>query len=226
MIKAILFDLDETLFDRTGSLQLFLPDQYKRHESLAHVPVEDFVEMFLSLDKRGMVPKSEVYPALLAHLGQVDEALAATMLDEYEEGFAHFVKLKEGAEELLLYLRQKGLLTGIITNGQTDHQMRVIYKLKLDTMVDSTLVSEKENLRKPDPEIFWRAASRLSLKPSECMFIGDSPTADILGAADAGMTTIWVPAGTVWPEIDTPSNPGLTVTSLAGVHKMLVKIGV
>jgi putative hydrolase of the HAD superfamily len=226
MIKAILFDLDETLHDRTGSLQAFLPDQYKRHEALAHVPVDDYVEMFLALDKRGAVPKAEVYPALLAHLGQVDDALAATMLGEYEEAFAHVVKLAEGAEELLLYLRQKGLLTGIITNGQTDHQTRVIYKLKLDTMVDSTLISEKEGLRKPDPEIFWRAASRLGLKPDECMFIGDSPTTDILGAADAGMATIWVPAGTVWPEIDSPANPGLTVTSLAGVLKMLVKIGV
>ena len=56
--------------------------------------------------------------------------------------------------------------------------------------------------------------------------MGDNPVTDILGAADAGMTTIWVPAGTVWPEIDTPSNPGLTVSSLADVHKMLVKIGV
>jgi len=226
MIKAILFDLDETLFDRTGSLEQFLPDQYKRHEALKQLTVEDYVEMFLSLDKRGMVPKAELYPALLAHIGQVDDTLAATMLGEYEEGFAHFVRLAEGAEELLLYLRQKGLLTGIITNGHTDHQMRVVYKLKLDTMVDSTLVSEKEGLRKPDPEIFWRAASRLGLKPEECMFIGDNPTADILGAADAGMATIWVPAGTVWPEIDSPSNPGLTVTSLAGVLKMLVKIGV
>jgi putative hydrolase of the HAD superfamily len=224
MIKAVLFDLDETLFDRTGSLRAFLADQHKRHEALAHVDVEDFTDMFLTLDGRGTVPKAEVYPSLLGHLGQVDDTMAATMADEYFDGFPQFAKMLAGCEALLLYLRQKQLHTGIISNGMTDPQMRTIYALKLDLLVDGILVSEQEGIRKPDPEIFWRAASRLSLKPEDCLFVGDNPVADILGAHGAGMSTIWVPNGTVWPD-DAATNPGLEVASLKAVLKMLVKIG-
>ncbi len=225
MIKAVLFDLNETLFDRTGSLRLFLADQFKRHEAIAHVGVDDFVDMFLTLDARGTMPKAEVYPSLLEHLGQVDDVLAETMVQEYFDGFPHFAKMLPDGEELLLYLRQKQLHTGIISNGMANQQMRNIYALKLDLLVDGILVSETEGLRKPDPEIFWRAASRLSLKPEDCLFVGDNPLADILGAHGAGMSTIWVPNGAVWPDGAEP-NPGLEVASLGKVHKMLVKIGV
>ena len=225
MIKAILFDLDETLFDRTGSLKLFLQDQYKRHEALAHVPVDDFITMFLTLDARGSQPQAETYAALLGHLGQVDDTLVSTMHAEYEDGFRQFATMFPGTEELLLYLRQKGLRTGIISNGRTDHQMANIYQMKLDLLVDSILVSEKEGIRKPDAEIFWRAASRLSFKPEDCLFVGDNPVADVLGATDAGMQAIWVPNGADWPG-DAPPNPGLTAASLQDLHKMLVKIGV
>ncbi len=225
MIKAVLFDLDETLFDRTGSLRLFLADQFKRHEVLEHVGVDEFTDMFLTLDGRGTMPKTEVYPSLLEHLGQVDDALSATMVDEYIDGFPRFAKMLPGGEELLLYLRQKQLHTGIISNGMTTPQMRNIYALKLDLLVDGIVVSEKEGIRKPDPEIFWRAASRLSLKPEDCLFVGDNPIDDVLGAHGAGMSTIWVPNGAKWPD-DAEPNPGLAFASLGDVHKKLVKIGV
>jgi putative hydrolase of the HAD superfamily len=225
MINAILFDLDETLLDRTGSLRMFLADQYKRHEAISHISVEDYTELFLTLDARGTKPQLETYTALLGHLGQVDDDLANTMHGEYEDGFPQFVQLVEGAEELLLYLRQKGLRTGIISNGREDHQMRNIYKLKLDLLVDGILVSEKEGIRKPDPEVFWRAASRLSLKPEQCLFVGDNPEADILGAQTAGMQSMWVPNGATWPA-GAPTNPGFEADSLKAVHDMLVRIGV
>ena len=168
---------------------------------------------------------TEVYPSLLGHIGQVDDALSATMVDEYFDGFPQFAKMLPGSEELLLYLRQKQLHTGIISNGMTGPQMRIIYALKLDLLVDGILVSEKEGIRKPDAEIFWRAASRLSLKPEDCLFVGDNPIADVLGAHDAGMSTIWVPNGAKWPDEAEP-NPGLKFASLGDVHKKLVKIGV
>ncbi len=225
MIKAVLFDLDETLFDRTGTVRLFLTDQHKRHEALSHVPVEEFVDMFLKLDAKGINPQPDTYRSLLGHLGLVDDEFVDLMMSEYIDGLQQFVKYLPGAEELLLYLRQKGLMTGIITNGHTENQMRKIYALKLDLLVDSILVSEKEDLRKPDPEIFWRAASRLNIKPSECLFIGDNPEADILGAHGAGMTTIWTPTGIEWPD-GAPENPGFVAENLPRVLKMLVKIGV
>ena len=79
MIRAVLFDLDETLLDRTGSLRAFLADQYARHAaSLGMATGQTWCERFLALDRRGHVHKSVVYPDLLAEFD--GEAAAADVL--------------------------------------------------------------------------------------------------------------------------------------------------
>lgn len=45
-------------------------------------------------------------------------------------------------------------------------------------------------LRKPDPAIFRRAADELSVIPEACLFVGDDPERDVLGAAAVGMRTV------------------------------------
>ena len=68
-----------------------------------------------------------------------------------------------------------------------------------------TLISAEEKIRKPDPEIFIRAADRLGVCAAECVFLGDNPQADIGGAHSAGMKTVWVKRHFPWPE-------GLSIT--------------
>lgn len=60
-------------------------------------------------------------------------------------------------------------------------------------------VSKSEQIRKPDIEIFQRAAKKLSVEINECAYVGDSPKSDILGASKAEMKTIWFPNGAKWP---------------------------
>jgi putative hydrolase of the HAD superfamily len=47
-------------------------------------------------------------------------------------------------------------------------------------------------MRKPDPEIFRRAAARLDAEPHECVMVGDNPNTDVLGAKRCGMRAVWV----------------------------------
>jgi putative hydrolase of the HAD superfamily len=84
MTAAVLFDLDETLLDRTTSLKAFLAAQYGRFSSaLGGVSLERWQDRFLELDQRGRVSKSLVYPALLAESG-CDPSLASEMLSDYQ----------------------------------------------------------------------------------------------------------------------------------------------
>lgn len=69
MISEVLFDLDETLLDRTGGLVDFLASQHARSRAfLRDVPLDVFRERFLALDERGRVHKRIVYSRLLAEL--------------------------------------------------------------------------------------------------------------------------------------------------------------
>lgn len=200
MIGAVLFDLDETLLDRTGSVTDFLADQHWRFAGrLNGVDFDRFRDRFLALDARGSVPKSVVYPALLAEFGGAPEA-AGALLEDYLENSCRHARPLPGMDEVLAALRGRGLKLGIVSNGETALQWRNIDALGLRDRMDTVLISQAEGLRKPDKAIFRLAAERLGLTPGQCLFVGDNPVADVLGARNAGMQAVWVDNGMAWPD--------------------------
>jgi putative hydrolase of the HAD superfamily len=200
MIGAVLFDLDETLLDRTASLTAFLASQHARFAGrLGGAPLDLYRDRFLALDARGSVHKSSVYPALLAELGGDADAAAALLADYRANSSQHAVAMA-GIDDLLAGLSGRGLKLGIVSNGETALQWRNIDAIGLRDRMDVVLVSEEQGLRKPDPAIFRRAADRLGLAPDACMFVGDNPVADVLGARNAGMRAVWLEKGIAWPE--------------------------
>jgi putative hydrolase of the HAD superfamily len=215
MIEAVLFDLDQTLLDRKSSLAAFLRGQWERFSSgLGNASFEEWRGKFLTLDKQGMVPKSEVYPQILTEFGG-DPALSGALLADYSLRSCEYARAFAATEPTLASLRVRGLKLGIVTNGETDFQSRNIAALGLDRRVDAVLISQCEGLRKPDRRLFQRAADRLGAKPEKCLFVGDNPVADILGAHDAGMRTAWF-SGAGWPSGTSP-NPGPSIQALSQV---------
>lgn len=213
---AVLFDLDETLFDRRGSLRLFLADQFSRLTPGLWQNAENTIKDFLELDNRGQTPKLEVYKTLLTKAGIEDEALAIVLFADYEQTAWRFARAFDGMDEMFAEFGRLGIKTGIVSNGQTHIQLRSFLALNLDRLVDAYLISETEGLRKPEPEIFLRAATRLAIAPEHCIFVGDNPRADIAGASQVGMKTIWFPNGAIWPT-DLCLKPDAVVQSLPEV---------
>ena len=223
-IRAVLFDLDETLLDRSGSLIEFLSDQHARFgRQLGNGPFERWRDRFLALDDRGRVSKSDVYPAILDAFGG-DAACAPALLADYQVNCCRYARANPGMAETLRSLRASGRALGIVTNGQTDFQTRHIDALHLGLMVDAILISEAEGVRKPDPALFHRAAERLSVSAKECLFVGDDPVSDIRGAHNAGMRTAWLHGGREWPGSAAPI-PGVTIDRLSQVLELVEAAG-
>lgn len=223
-IRAVLFDLDETLLDRSTSLVAFLTDQYARfRERLGVAAFAQWRDRFLALDDRGRVWKSNVYPAILDAFGG-DAACAAELLADYEVNCCRHALATPGMGETLQALRTRGLALGIVTNGQTDFQTRHIDALQLGSMVDAILISEAEGLRKPDPTLFQRAADRVGVSTAQCLFVGDDPVNDILGAHNAGMRTVWLHGGRNWPT-SAPPMPGFAIDQLSQLLDLVEKAG-
>ena len=214
MSAAVLFDLDGTLLDRASSLKAFLAEQHRRFAGrLGAAELETWRSRFLALDQNGHVRKSVVYPALLSEFGGEPET-ASELLEDFRHGSSKHACSFPGMAQTLLALRERGLKLGIVSNGETAFQRRNIGALGLEPLVDVILISEAEGLRKPDAAIFRRAAKRLEVKPGQCLFVGDNPEADILGAHRAGMKTAWFNAGASWPDSLAP-NPGAEIEDLA-----------
>lgn len=174
----------------------------------------------MELDARGSMPKIEVYGTLIEEMGGHRDELRQALFDDYEaNAWRHAVPF-DGMRPLLSWLRQNGRKIGIVSNGQTHIQLRSLLALNLDRMVNAYLISEEEACRKPEAEIFERAANRLDVRTSDCIFVGDSPQADMAGARAAGMKTIWFPNGTSWPP-DYTWRPDAAVASLWEVQAVV-----
>jgi putative hydrolase of the HAD superfamily len=220
MKHAVIFDLDETLFDRRGSLRLFLADQFNRLIPSQIQNIDQAINVFLKLDNRGMTPKLDVYQALLESVGIDDNALTTTLFDDYEQNASQHARAFDGMDAMFEDLNALEVKTGIVSNGQTHIQLRSLQALGLDRKVDIYLISESEGLRKPEPEIYLRATRKLGVDPAHCIFVGDSPTADIAGASRVGMKTIWFPNGAKWPENLAP-RPDAEIQSLSEVGAVI-----
>lgn len=219
-LKAVMFDLDETLLNRTASIRLFLVDQMSRFPVLRQLDETALQEVFLELDRRGTVSKHLVYEQILKSISAEDAETASALFRDYENNCWRFAIAFPGLGELFDELKRSGLKTAIVTNGQTHIQLRSLLALNLDRLADIYLISEQENSRKPEPEIFQRAANRLNVDTSDCVFVGDSPITDIAGASRCGMRTIWFPNGSAWPG-DVAQKPDATISRLSELPPLL-----
>jgi putative hydrolase of the HAD superfamily len=191
MMKSVIFDLDGTLLDRDASVEQFVSVQYDRlNEHLNHIPKSEYIEKFIELDCHGHVWKDKVYQALATEFS-IETISWQSLLEDYETRFQFHCIPFPFLTEMLNELKQQGYLLGIITNGRGKFQASAINGLGIRDYFDAILISEIEQVRKPQVEIFQRAMDRLGVSALESVFVGDHPEADIAGAKDAMMKTIW-----------------------------------
>lgn len=94
---------------------------------------------------------------------------------------------RSDVSQVVVELHRRGYILGIIANTITETE--IPDWLAEDALTDyfSTVVlSSKVGVRKPGPEIYWEAAHRVGVEPARCMYVGDNPSRDILGARLAG----------------------------------------
>ena len=191
MIRAVIFDLDGTLLDRDASIKSFVTAQYDRLSyALEHIDRQDYLTRFVELDNRGHVWKDKVYQNLVQEFA-ITQVTWQDLLDDYETQFSDRCIAFPHLIEMLGLLRQQNYLLGMITNGRTIFQSKSIAGLSIKKYFDTILISEAEQIRKPQPEIFARAVSRLQVSAAASVYIGDNPQADIAGAKNAGLKAIW-----------------------------------
>lgn len=196
-IKAVLFDLDNTILDRSRMFGGFVDEFFAAY--LGHVA--DRKAMFgrvVELDRDGYKPRETLFAELLDELPWERKPSLEELMTFYRGAYLRHAVLTERAGEVLAHVRAK-YRTGLITNGRMATQYGKIDLLGIRDAFELILVSEEAGVKKPDPRIFGQAADQLGLRAEECLFIGDHPVNDVEGAARFGMATIWVQANHAWP---------------------------
>jgi len=192
-IRAVLFDLDQTLLDRTTSLKRFLNWQVDCLQLVPKIEKEKFIQCFIELDANGTVWKDVVYRQLIQKFKITQfntQELEQQLLNSYIQDFNQFCVAFAGVETVIQTLFKVGYSLGLISNGKTPFQEHNFQALGLSEYFSCILVSEAIGLRKPQPEIFQMACQQMNVIPEQCVMIGVNEIADIQGAKNIGMQTI------------------------------------
>lgn len=202
LIRAVLFDLDDTLFDHRASAGDALRRVQESHECLRAVPFAE-VEQQHSRLLEAMHPKVlsgelgmddarvERFRQLLLQSGDSpadDVCRAAAAM--YRREYLAARRATAGAEALLTVVGSRAAVA-IVSNNMLQEQVEKLEFCRLAAHVDALIVSEEVGVSKPDPAIFRAALDAVGATPSGAVMIGDSWTADVLGARAAGIRPIW-----------------------------------
>lgn len=201
MLKAVIFDLDETLTDRRATIELFIQRLIDRYFPDSDEPtLHQIAELFKEADHNGYRDKKEVYRMLVQGLHWVNPPTADEYLSFFREQVPLCIQPMDQLHPVLRYLYSKGLKLGIITNGTVQVQEGKIHQLGIREYFDSIVISEEAGVKKPDPRIYRKALDQLKVISSEVWFIGDHPLNDIVGAAKCGMKAIWCTRDGEWDD--------------------------
>jgi putative hydrolase of the HAD superfamily len=194
-IRAVLFDLDNTLTDRNESLRVFARRfAVDFAASLAEDQAAEHLETVIhDGDGGGYKPKEGMFAEIQALLRWRDVSPSLDVIRDYWYRVSpECMQFRPGVMATLETLLRHNYRTGLITNGQTVVQNATIDALNLRASLHSIVISEAAGCRKPDARTFHLALEPLQLKPPECLFVGDHPAADVEGARNAGLIPVWL----------------------------------
>lgn len=203
--KHLFFDLDHTIWDFETNSKETLQDLFATHQlhEVITADFDRFYERYSFHNKKlwdryhhGFIKQEELRWKRMWHafldfkLG--DEVLAKKLSVEYLEILPSKKALFPYAVEVIKYLVQKDYQLHLITNGFEEVQWGKIRSCEIDTYFKEVITSEKAMSLKPHPEIFEFALKIAGAKKSESIMLGDNLDADIKGAMQSGLDTVFV----------------------------------
>ncbi|MCI9277247.1 MAG: HAD family hydrolase [Lachnospiraceae bacterium] len=136
---------------------------------------------------------TKVFSMLYERKGTCCEALQAKMTAVTFRALSReYIRVYDGVEELLGELRRRGKGVYLLSNAQRDFTRPEIGMLGLTDYFDGIFISSEQNCKKPSPVFFQRLLERFGLRPAECIMIGNDESADIAGAKQAGMDSLYI----------------------------------
>lgn len=200
-VKAIYFDLDNTLVDRRASIDRFA-EVFVHHfeRQLNQANAEVIAERIQQIDCGGYLPSGSGYKKISqAIAGELYRWLdwvvpiSETQLEAFwREQFPQCTVVMSGALETLTRLTERGFHLGIISNGSLDSREKTVAATPFSNFIQQLVSSGQFGQKKPHPEIFLSTLEAAGFKPSQCLYVGDHPVNDIQGALSAGLHAVWL----------------------------------
>lgn len=198
-VKAVVFDLDDTLVESTVNFPKFKGLVIERIASYGedradystNETVVAIINRYEARMRRDGVPSTEIK----RRLTELDKIMDDVEMERVSETAAY-----EGAKRLLKLLRESGIKIGVLTRGCGEYADAALSKTDLLGLVDALECRNSKTKPKPDPEAYLKLVASLGVSKEQTIFVGDHPL-DAQCASNAGVPFIAVRTGDVPEDI-------------------------
>ena len=224
MIKAVIFDLDNTLLD-------FMDMKSKSIDSAVYGMIDAGLnmsvdsakkEIYRIYDERG-IEHQEVFDEFITNeLGHIDHKILAAGIVSYRKVKEATLSLYSNVNSTLVELARMGIKLAVVSDAPSREAWIRICSVNLQHIFDTVITFDDTCKRKPSPVPFMRAVNELDVKTEECIMIGDWPERDVLGASKIGMVSVFARYGNTFGTVD--SGADYEIDDISEIIKIVKKL--
>ena len=197
MIRAIVFDLDNTLTDfmkmKEAAIQAAIDGMI---DAGFRLPRNQLRERVDAIYREQGLEFQRVFDELLQReFGEVDPKILASGIVSYRRARESALVLYPHAQMTLLELTKRGIKLGVVSDAPRLQVWMRLCALGLQHVFDAVVTFDDTGERKPAPAPFREVLRRLNVEPAEAMMIGDWAERDVVGAKSLGMRTVFARYG-------------------------------
>ena len=197
MIKAVIFDLDNTLIDfmKMKKISCDAAISAMIGAGLDIKKEKAMKELFYLYDKYGLEEKTIFQKFLKKIAKKIDYEVLASGIVAYRRVRSGFLEPYPHVSEVLFELKKRGIKLAIVSDAPRLKAWVRLVAMKINHLFDIVITFDDTKEMKPSVAPFKLAFKKLKLKPYECLMVGDRPERDIKGARKLGMLTCFAKYG-------------------------------
>lgn len=197
MIRAIVFDLDNTLTDfmrmKEAAIQAAMDGMI---DAGFKIPREELRLRIDAIYKERGLEFQQVFDELLAReLGQIDPKILASGIVAYRRARESTLVLYPHVHMTLLELVKRGIRLGVVSDAPRIQVWMRLCSLSLQHLFDAVVTFDDTQERKPSPAPFREVLKRLGVAPEDSLMVGDWAERDVVGGRGLGMKTVFARYG-------------------------------
>ncbi len=206
-MKAILFDLDDTIINHTAAGESCWHDICRRYEdrvdgydaSQLYTAIRQTADRFWNepnRNQRGRLDlistRREIVSLALNKMGISNTGVAEEIADAFSRERDEGVEVFPGVIETLLHFRTARRKLALVTNGSSEIQRAKIEKFKLESFFHHIQIEGEYGRGKPEKQVFLNTLKELDVPAVDTWMVGDDLMRDVAGAQGAGIYGIWL----------------------------------
>ena len=200
MLKAVIFDLDNTLIDFMKFKEVSCSNAVDAMiDAGLKIPKKKALEVIYKLYDRYTMEDPLIFQHFLKKVtGRVDYKELAYAINAYRMARTAVLTPFPGTKRTLIRLKEKGMKLAIVSDAPKIKAWLRLTAMKIDDFFDVVVAKEDTGRLKPSRLPFRAALKKLNLKPEECLMVGDMPDKDIRGARALGIKTCYAEYGSTY----------------------------